>query len=79
MTQSDIDFLLTHKSIFDANDEQIQKNATNEEWVSEIIHQCQSSEVSKWKIKDIVAIYVWNPTKPAKELIEKWIKHFNEE
>jgi hypothetical protein len=79
MTQSDIDFLLTHKSIFDAHDKEIQKNATNEKWVANIIHECSNSEVREWKIQNIVAIYVWNPNKPVKKLIEKWIEHFNKE
>tara|TARA_B100001741_G_scaffold3682_2_gene3134 strand:+ start:6929 stop:7171 length:243 start_codon:yes stop_codon:yes gene_type:complete len=80
MTQSDIDFLLSHKSIFDPRDQQKQKNATDREWVQKIISQCKSSEVCTWNIQDIVAIYVWNPGNlEAKELIEQWIQHFNEE
>lgn len=80
MTQSDIDLLLTHKSIFDANDKQMQKNAMDKEWVSEIIDKCMKSEVRTWKIQEIVAVYVWNPQNTeVTTLIERWIEHFNQE
>ena len=79
MTQSDIDYLLNHKCIFDVDDKQLQQNAISEEWVAKIIKKCQDSAVNTWSIKEIVAIYVWNPSKPVKNLIEKWIEHYNEE
>ena len=79
MTQFDIDSLLKHKAMFDMNDKDVQNNAINKEWVEKTINTCETNTIATWNIKDLIAIYVWNPSVPVQKYIEQWIQYYNKE
>ena len=77
----DFDFLFEHKSMFDANDTEMYKNATNNDWTTEHLHKYESTQPAVWDIKVLLAIHMYNTEyrTSSERLIRKWVDHYNEE